>query len=111
MVPDAAECHAALTVHNHKAAVTLPAPDRAARMNIVLTRPRLVDRQRAAATGRAQLASTILGTFREMPGLCLHVTQAARLLGLRRAVCEPVLDDLVHRGLLRRRFDGSYLLA
>jgi hypothetical protein len=49
----------------------------------------------------------ILGTFREMPGLSLHMNQAARLFGLRRGTCEVVLDDLVAQGRLRRAADGQ----
>jgi DNA-binding IclR family transcriptional regulator len=51
----------------------------------------------------------ILGTFREMPGLCLHLNQAARLFGLRRNTCEVVLEDLVAQGKLRRASDGQFV--
>jgi hypothetical protein len=51
----------------------------------------------------------ILGTFREMPGLCLHMNQAARLFGLRRRTCEVVLEDLVAQGKLRRASDGQFV--
>jgi hypothetical protein len=51
----------------------------------------------------------ILGTFREMPGLCLHMNQAARLFGLRRGTCEIVLEDLVAQGKLRRAADGQFV--
>jgi hypothetical protein len=50
----------------------------------------------------------ILGTYREMPGLCLHVHQASRLFGLRRSTCQIVLDDLVADGRLRKGADGQY---
>lgn len=50
----------------------------------------------------------ILGTYREMPGLCLHVNQAARLFGLRPSTCQIVLDDLVAEGRLRRGAEGQY---
>jgi len=53
----------------------------------------------------------IVGTFREMPGLCLYANQAARLFGLRAATCQVVLDDLVASGKLRRAHDGQYLAA
>ncbi len=51
----------------------------------------------------------ILGTFREMPGLCLHMNQAARLFGLRRNTCEVILEDLVAQGKLRRAADGQFI--
>lgn len=59
---------------------------------------------------REELAATILGNYREMPGLCLRVEQAARLFGLRLRTCEAVLSDLVRTGRLRRAPDGQYVL-
>jgi hypothetical protein len=44
-----------------------------------------------------------------MPGLCLHMNQAARLFGLRRGTCEVVLEDLVAQGKLRRASDGQFI--
>ena len=58
---------------------------------------------------RAELVSMILGTFREMPGLCLHMNQAARLFGVRRGTCEVILEDLVAQGKLRRASDGQFV--
>jgi hypothetical protein len=57
---------------------------------------------------RRQLEGMILGTYTEMPGLLLHLPQAARLFGLRPETCRLVLHDLVQRGLLRRTHDGQY---
>lgn len=57
---------------------------------------------------RRYLVSMIVGTYREMPGLCLHLNQAARLFGLRTTTCRIVLDDLVRVGQLRRAPDGQY---
>ena len=68
-------------------------------------------RRRDAVAGeppRRQLESMIVGTYREMPGLSLHLAQAARLFGLRLATCEIVLEDLVRAGALRRTADGQY---
>ena len=59
--------------------------------------------------GRTELVAMILGTFREMPGLSLHMNQAARLFGLRRGTCEVVLEDLVAQGRLRRAADGQFV--
>src|SRR5688572_23615720 len=60
---------------------------------------------------REHVVTTIIGTFREMPGLCLHLNQAARLFGLPVSTCEVVLRDLVAQGTLRRAHDGQYLAA
>jgi hypothetical protein len=55
-----------------------------------------------------QLDAMIVGTYREMPGLSLHLTQAARLFGASAQECQIVLDDLVRLGHLRRASDGQY---
>lgn len=57
---------------------------------------------------RRHLVSMIVGTYREMPGLCLQLKQAARLFELRPTTCQIVLDDLVRNGQLRRTADGQY---
>jgi hypothetical protein len=73
-----------------------------------------VDRRRSARgtpTGepsRSDLVTMIEATYREMPGLGVHLNQAARLFGLRDRTCEVVLDDLVRDGRLRRSADGQY---
>ena len=58
---------------------------------------------------RPQLVTMVIGTFREMPGLSLHLNQAARLFGVRAETCRILLDDLVAQGRLRRAHDGQYL--
>lgn len=65
----------------------------------------------AAEPSRPQLVSMIVGTYREMPGLQLHVSDAARLFGLRSSTCHMVLEALVELGQLRRIDDGSYVRA
>ena len=68
--------------------------------------------RRDAITGeppRQHLEAMIAGTYREMPGLSLHLAQAVRLFGLRTATCQIVLNDLVRRGVLRRALDGQYV--
>jgi hypothetical protein len=57
---------------------------------------------------RVHLAALILGTYAEMPGLSLHLHQAARLFGLRDRTCEVVLNDLVRDGRLRQSQGGQY---
>jgi hypothetical protein len=56
------------------------------------------------------LETLILGTYREMPGLSLHVPQAARLFGLRHETCGVVLEGLAGQRRLRRIRDGQYVL-
>jgi hypothetical protein len=57
------------------------------------------------------LQATIVGMYREMPGLSLHLAQAARLFGVGAATCQAILDDLVRQGQLRRANDGQYTRA
>lgn len=57
---------------------------------------------------RQHLVTLVLGTYAEMPGLSLHLHQAARLFGLRDRTCEVVLGDLVREGRLRQSRDGQY---
>jgi len=52
----------------------------------------------------------IVGAYREMPGLSLHLSQAARLFGVKPVTCQVVFDDLVEGGELRRTSDGQYKL-
>ena len=47
--------------------------------------------------------------YLEMPGLCLTVPQAARLLGVDVAESQRVLSQLERTGLLRRNEKGLYL--
>jgi hypothetical protein len=57
---------------------------------------------------RADLVSMIVGSYREMPGLSLHLHQAVRLFGVHTNACRVVLDELVRRGRLRELADGQY---
>lgn len=60
--------------------------------------PRLPDLGEAARVIRAE--------YREMPGLCLSLEQAARLWSLERPQCEAVLSLLTREGFLRRTPNG-----
>lgn len=60
---------------------------------------------------RPHLVSMIVGAYREMPGLSLHLHQAARLFGVRPRTCQVVMDHLVSSGQLRRTADGQYKLG
>jgi len=59
----------------------------------------------------AVLAERVRAEYREMPGLCLSLAQAARLLGLERHVCFGILADLLDEGFLRQTARGDYALA
>jgi hypothetical protein len=56
-----------------------------------------------------KLVSMVIGSYREMPGLCLYLNQAARLFGVPLATCQLVLDQLVRGGTLHRRDNGQYV--
>jgi hypothetical protein len=49
------------------------------------------------------------GEYREMPGLCLTLPQAARLWALDRRTCELVLTTLIERRILKRALNGTYV--
>ena len=49
------------------------------------------------------------GEYREMPGLCLTLPQAARLWGFDRSTCELVLTNLIERRVLKRALNGTYI--
>jgi hypothetical protein len=59
---------------------------------------------RPGAMGRvdvpAAVASRVRSEFEEMPGLCLTLHQASRLLGLDNATCQHLLGKLVADGFL-----------
>jgi hypothetical protein len=57
---------------------------------------------------RSELVATIVGAYRDFPGLCLSLPQAARLFGLPVPTCEAVLRDLVGLCQLNRDNDGLY---
>lgn len=56
----------------------------------------------------AHLLARLESEFREMPGLQLTATQAARLFSLDTPDCERMLRALVSVGVLVRRPDGRY---
>jgi hypothetical protein len=86
----------------------LPSHEPAARVTLERRRS---PRGREGEPPRSQLVRIIEASYREMPGLCLHLRQAARLFGLREPTCRVILEDLVRSGRLRRSADGQYLAA
>jgi hypothetical protein len=63
------------------------------------------------AQDRQRVAERVRAEYREMPGLCLSLAQAARLLGLDRPICGEIFRALVHDGFLRETSRGHYVLA
>jgi hypothetical protein len=59
---------------------------------------------------RSHVVATILGSYTEMPGLCLSLEQAARLFSLSLESCQIVLEDLVRESRLHRDARGQYRL-
>jgi hypothetical protein len=57
-----------------------------------------------------RLLTRILGEYREMPGLMLTATQAARLWGIDVTQCLTALQALVTAGHLYQTPDGHFLL-
>lgn len=58
-----------------------------------------------AAISGAELCDRIRREYREMPGLCLTVAQAARLWQVERDLCVEVLEALACERVLRRLGD------
>jgi hypothetical protein len=53
------------------------------------------------ANGERELSRRIAAEYREMPGLCLTVRQAARLLQVDGTACQHALESLALKGYLR----------
>jgi hypothetical protein len=51
---------------------------------------------------RKALLHRVAGEFREVPGLCLTLTQGCRFFGLSEDVCERIFNALVNDGALQR---------
>ena len=83
----------------------------------VETQPEQTERRRSnrdspqGEPSRSHLVALILGTYAEMPGLCLDERQAARLFGLRETTCRVVLRDLIRDARLIQTTDGKYRKA
>jgi hypothetical protein len=58
-----------------------------------------------------ELTARVRAEYREMPGLCLTLAQAARLLGLNQGVCVHLFRALVREGFLRETPRGDFVLA
>jgi hypothetical protein len=56
-----------------------------------------------------QVLQRIQGEFVEMPGLRLTISQAQRLWGLDRDICDALLGALVDAQFLAQTRDGAYV--
>lgn len=73
--------------------------------------PSRVTSHRQIVQDRQRVVERVRSEYREMPGLCLSLAQASRLLGLDRSHCSDVFRALVHDGFLRETSRGHYVLA
>lgn len=58
-----------------------------------------------------ELATRIIGEYREIPGLSLTTEQATRLCGVDPGSCRMLLQRLVAEGYLRLNDHGRYVVA
>ena len=56
-----------------------------------------------------EVIKRVRSEYEEMPGMCLTLPQARRLLGLDQHTCADIMDVLIDRGFLRRTRDGRYV--
>ena len=61
---------------------------------------------RRNAVDRDTLVRRVSSEFREIPGLCVTVSQGARLFGLAEDVCARVCQELVDDGVIQK--SGSF---
>jgi hypothetical protein len=60
-------------------------------------------------TPKCELLDRIRMEYVEMPDLRLTLRQARRLWNLDQALCDELLEVLVHEGFLAQTSDGSFL--
>ncbi|PWT85785.1 MAG: hypothetical protein C5B57_02320 [Blastocatellia bacterium] len=60
-------------------------------------------------TPKCDLLDRIRMEYVEMPDLRLTLRQARRLWNLDQALCDELLETLVHEGFLAQTSDGSFL--
>lgn len=79
---------------------------------VPVTRPtagRLCSRGKLLVS-ESDLSQRILAEFREIPGTCLTIAQAARLWALDGSEAARALERLERAGILKQTAQGSYLL-
>jgi hypothetical protein len=57
------------------------------------------------------VARRVQAEYDEMPGLCITLRQAQRLLSIDDQTCATVFNTLMHHGVLKRTKDGQYVRA
>ena len=72
----------------------------------MMTNMRAIDTE--AETIR-ELTRRVQAEYAEMPGLCVTLVQAQRLLAIDEPTCAAVFTALIKRGVLRRTAQGRYL--
>jgi hypothetical protein len=56
-----------------------------------------------------ELTRRVQAEYAEMPGLCVTLVQAQRLLAVDEPTCAAVFRALIKRGVLRRTAQGRYV--
>ena len=72
------------------------------------TSEQIIERRNLVA--RQILSERVRDEFREMPGTCLTLPQAARLFGLRADICGRLFGELIRDGKLTLASDSRYRL-
>jgi hypothetical protein len=67
------------------------------------------DIQRALPAEIFDVITRVRNEYEEMPGMCLTLPQARRLLGLDQHTCAEIMNLLTDGGFLRRTRDGRYV--
>ncbi|MGE0703002.1 MAG: hypothetical protein AB7F99_06885 [Vicinamibacterales bacterium] len=58
-----------------------------------------------------EVTQRVVAEYSEMPGLCVTLIQARRLLAVDEHTCAAVFEALVKRGVLKRTAQGRYVRA
>ena len=64
---------------------------------------------RTRADAEHELTRRVRAEYAEMPGLCLTLSQAQRLLAVDRQTCESVFRALIAHGFLRMTTQGRFV--
>jgi hypothetical protein len=58
-----------------------------------------------------ELTRRVQAEYAEMPGLCVTLVQAQRLLAVDEPTCDEIFNALIKQGVLRRTAEGRYVRA
>jgi hypothetical protein len=67
--------------------------------------------ERRDPAGRQVLLRRFHDEYQHFPGMSLTADQAARLFAIRTDVCRRVFEELVHAGVLSRKWKDQYVAA